>query len=123
MVTLLGTALALQMAACATSGAVHAPMRSIETIGALTIANQTTGPMRIYLRSGSSKVAIGTVRGLESRSLPFPDGFAAGGGELQLEARSHGAADVILSDRFTLPRGRVATWILNGATPTTVSVR
>ena len=89
----------------------------------ITISNEMSRAMRIYLHAGSVDLRLGTVPAMATRTFFVPGGFANGASELQIEARERGAQVGFLTERFTLGPRRVAAWTLSRASRTSVTVR
>ena len=90
---------------------------------AITISNDMSRAMRIYLHAGSAELPLGTVPALATRTFRVPGGFTNGSSEFQIEARQRGTEVGFLSERFTLGPRRVAAWGLSRVSRSTVTVR
>jgi len=97
--------------------------RDVAAEVAITISNEMSRAMRIYLHAGSVDLPLGTVPALATRTFLIPGGFTNGASEFQLEARERGAEVGLLTERFTLGPRRVAAAALSRASSTTVTVR
>ena len=90
---------------------------------AITISNDMSRAMRIYVHAGSAELPLGTVPALATRTFRVPGGFTNGASEFQIEARERGAEAGFLSERFTLGSRRVAAWGLSRISRSAVTVR
>lgn len=125
---LIGTlACAVSMAfgeACATRAmASGQSRREVGGEVAITISNEMSRAMRIYLHAGSADLPLGTVPPLAARTFFVPSGFTNGASEFQIEARARGAEVGMFTERFTLGPRRAAAAALRGAGGTAVTVR
>ena len=110
--------------ACATRVMPSAALpRDVAAEVAITISNETSRAMRIYLYAGSVDLPLGTVPALATRTFLVPGGFTNGANEFQIEARARGAEVGFRTERFTLGPLRVAAWALSRAGSRTVTVR
>lgn len=110
--------------ACATGVMTSAELAGDSSAGiTITIANESSRSMRLYLHAGTAELPLGTVPPLASRTFKVPTEFAAGSNELQIEARERGTIAGFRSERFTLGLRRDVRWTLNRANSTPVTVR
>jgi len=122
--TLAWAVAAILSQACATGVMPsHALPRDVAADVAITISNDMSRAMRIYLHAGSAELPLGTVPALATRTFRVPGGFTNGSSEFQIEARQRGAEVGFLSERFTLGPRRVAAWGLSRVSRSTVTVR
>jgi len=107
---ILALVVALHLEGCATSGASRGVNgRTTPSSVAITVANPTTLPVRIYLRRWSLDVELGTVPGLSSRTFDIADRFLPDASELQLEAEDQWGV-TLRSDTFAFGTKRAALW-------------
>jgi hypothetical protein len=97
--------------------------RDVAAEVAITISNEMSRAMRIYLYAGSVDLPLGTVPALATRTFLVPGGFTNGASEFQIEARQRGAEVGLRTERFTLGPGRVVAVALSRANSATVTVR
>ena len=110
--------------ACATGAMTNAELPGGSSAGiTITISNESSRSMRLYLHAGAAALTLGTVPPIASRTFTVPSGFAAGANELQIEARERGTIAGFRSERFALGQRRDVRWTLNRASSTTVMVR
>jgi hypothetical protein len=89
----------------------------------ITISNDLSRAMRIYLSAGSAELSLGTVPALATRTFFAPHGFTNTASEFQIEARERGAELGFLTERFTLGPQRVVAWTLSRAGSKVVTLR
>ena len=97
--------------------------REVATDVAITISNNISRAMRIYLHAGSVDLSLGTIPALATHTFLVGDGFTNGASEFQIEARERGAEVGFLTERFALGPRRVVAWAVLRASSTTVTVR
>jgi hypothetical protein len=86
------------------TGAVR---RVVAAEAAITISNETSRAMRIYLVAGSVDLPLGTVPALATRTFQVPDGFGKSASELQIEARQRGTDVGVRTGGFSVGPDRV----------------
>ena len=101
------------------SGAVR---RDRAAEAAITISNETSRVMRIYLVAGSVDLLLGTVPALGTRSFQVPDSYGNSGIELQIEARQRGSDVGVRTEGFSLGPDRVVAAALRRTNTATVTV-
>lgn len=97
--------------------------RDVATDVAITISNEVSRAMRIYLHAGSVDLPLGTVPVLATRTFLVRGGFTNGAIEFQIEAREPGGEFGFLTERFALGPRRVVAWAVSRTGSTTVTVR
>jgi hypothetical protein len=119
--TLVALVSAMQLQGCSRSMAAESTS-GLTPSAVVRVENQTTRPLRIYVRAGGSELRLGVIQGLATQSFSVPSGFGAWAGEFALEARDR-SATMYRSGWFTMPQGARASWILHATGVAEISVR
>jgi hypothetical protein len=97
--------------------------RDVATDVAITISNEVSLAMRIYLHAGSVDLPVGTVPALATRTFLVRGGFTNSAIEFQIEARERGGEVGFLTERFALGPRRVVEWAVSRTGSRMVTVR
>lgn len=89
------------------------PPRSILTDVVLTVENEETRPVVIYLRSDGWTDSLGQVPGGATRSFSVPSRAADSASALRLEARQRRDLAIVRSHPLTLASGHQVVWKLH----------
>jgi hypothetical protein len=117
------TMLVGSVVACSTDRDLEArPPRSIVTDVILTIDNQTSRPLVIYLESGTRWDSLGVVPRRANRSFALPSGASDSTSVLRLEARERRTV-AVRSQTFQVWSAQQVVWTLDPTRRGTMTMR
>jgi hypothetical protein len=81
----------------------------------LHIENQQFEDLTVYLVRNGLPLRIGTVAGLDTRTLRIADSYLSRVGELALRAEARSSQRVLMSPMFDVDRGQSLRWVIRGS--------
>jgi hypothetical protein len=84
--------------------------RSVVADVIVSVSNQSSGRMLVYLKAGSTEHSLGMVPERSSRSFSLPSGLDASMGALLFEAREPHASTGVRSSVFGVSAGQQVLW-------------
>ena len=116
-VALFGVASMVSLTACATPGPSNATTmiddaatRSNTGLTRVTVENRNPQDVRVYLVRGSTRIHLGPVGSLESRTFELPGSMIGGRGFLQLEVLTLASRQRYATDPIPIGRGKNLQW-------------
>jgi hypothetical protein len=97
--------------------------RSVVADVIVSVDNQTSRQMTIYLDAGATHDSLGVVLAKTTRSFSLPSGASDSTNALQLEARERRRGSGVRSGSFRLTPGHQVVWTLESAGTTSVTMR
>jgi hypothetical protein len=97
--------------------------RSVVVDVIVSVDNQTSRPMTIYLDAGAMHDSLGVVLARSTRSFSLPSGASDSTNVLTLEARERWRGSGVRSGEFRLTPGHQVVWTLEKAGTTSVTMR